>query len=298
MAALLGKFLGMGLWVLLWVATWDSAKKRKIGLSNTSYLALFLTPFIAYIVTLFTKKINKSKEQPTYQQRLPYENTTAMLIAAIIYIFFSIGALVAGIMGYMNNRSGLAGLANFVILLTWGISLFSERKELLLAKEHIGADENADLAQEAPGNCDALKPTFVFESNVQQRIMMGTENIDTSQSSRRIVVVHIGGDNYELSIMDVESGKFIMQSVPMHNASYSDLDECLSMESENNIVNCANRLCGKEFSNKFDKCPFCGTPVIKTQGEYTLNVFYKDEQVCKCVVYRKSKDLYIHYNKE
>lgn len=267
----MGNLLGIGLYVLLWRATWNSAKKRKIGLSITSFLALFLTPIIAYPVTLFTKKIDKTKDQPTCQQRLPYEKTTAMLIAAILYIFFSISALalVVGIMGYMNNGSGLAGsVANFVILLTWGISLFSERKELLLAKEHIGADENAGLKQESLGNCEALNPSFVFESNVQRRIMTGTENIDSSQSSRRIVVEHIGGDNYKLSITDGESGKVIMQSVPMHNASYSALEECLSMVSD-------------------DK-----------NGEYALNVFYKDERVYKCVVYRKSKDFYIHYNKE
>lgn len=123
-AAVLGRLFGIGLFVLLWVATWNSAKKRKIGLSITSYLALFLTPIIAFIVTLFTKKIDKTADQLTYQQRLPYEKPTAMLVAAIIYIVFSIGALIVGIMGYMNNRSGLAGIANFGILLTWGISLF------------------------------------------------------------------------------------------------------------------------------------------------------------------------------
>ena len=269
MAAVLGALFGIGLIVLCWVATWDSAKKRKIGLSITSYLALFLTPLIAYPVTLFTKKINKSKEQPTYQQRLPYEKPAALLVAAILYVFFSIGALMVGIMSYINNISGLAPLANFVILLILGISLFSERKKLLLAKEQIVADENVCLAQETLGeNCETMKPSFVFESNVQQRITMGTDTIDTSKSYRRIFVEHNGGGRYTLSILDGETGSVVLQPIPMHNASYSDFEECLSMESDDN------------------------------NGEYTLNVFYKDEQVCKCVVYRKSKDFYIHYNKE
>ena len=28
-----------------------------------------------------------------------------------------------------------------------------------------------------------------------------------------------------------------------------------------NTVLCPNKLCGKEVSNKFEKCPFCGTPL-------------------------------------
>lgn len=29
-------------------------------------------------------------------------------------------------------------------------------------------------------------------------------------------------------------------------------------------VICPNKLCGKEISNQFEKCPFCGTPLIKS----------------------------------
>lgn len=146
---------------------------------------------------------------------------------------------------------------------------FSERKGLLLAKEQIPAEENEGRARETPGgNCEALKPSFVFESNVQRRITTGADNIETSQSSRKVVVEQNGGDRYTLSILDSESGKVVLQPILMHNASYSDFEECLSMVSEDN------------------------------NGEYALNVFYKDEQVYKCVVYRKSKDFYIHYNKE
>ena len=33
------------------------------------------------------------------------------------------------------------------------------------------------------------------------------------------------------------------------------------------IVKCTNHLCGKEISSNFDRCPFCGTPVIKPTEE-------------------------------
>ena len=270
---LVGGLFGIGLVVLLWWATWNSAKKRKIGLAITSYIALFLTPLIAFFMTLFTEKINKTQDQPTYQQRLKYENTTAMLIAEILYIVFSVLALVVGIIGCFYGRSGLAGCINFAILLTWGISLFFERKELLRAKneetENVLADESESLVQNPYSeNGETLKPSFVLESNVQRRITIGTDNVDTSKASRNIIVEHNGGDRYTLSILDGESGKVVLQSVQMHRVSYSKIDECLSMVSDDN------------------------------KGEYALNVFYKDGQVYKCVVQRKSKNVYIHYDKE
>lgn len=39
--------------------------------------------------------------------------------------------------------------------------------------------------------------------------------------------------------------------------------------SDPSVVTCTNKLCGKEISSTLDKCPFCGTPIIKpTEGTH------------------------------
>ena len=261
MAYLLGELLAIVFVVLLWWATWNSAKKRKIGLTITSYLALFLTPIIAWPVTLFTKKIKKTKEVPTYRQRLKYENTTAMLVAAILYIVLGLLVVVVIMMGYANGINGLVAL----ILFTWGISLFSERNELTRARKEISVDEPEEKEPKLDGV--NLKPFFVFESNVQRRIDADGSNT-TAHTPRKIIVDSDGCDRYKVAILDSENLEIKMNHTLMHKVAYSDIDECLSMVSDDN------------------------------DEEYTLNVFYKDGQVDKCVIYRKSKNINIHYNKE
>lgn len=261
MAYLLGELLAIVFVVLLWWATWNSAKKRKIGLTITSYLALFLTPIIAWPVTLFTKKIKKTKEVPTYRQRLKYENTTAMLIVAILYIVLGLLVVVVIMMGYANGINGLVAL----ILFTWGISLFSERNELTRARKEISVDEPEEKELKLDGV--NLKPFFVFESNVQRRIDADGSNT-TAHTPRKIIVDSDGCDRYKVAILDSENLEIKMNHTLMHKVAYSNIDDCLSMVSDEN------------------------------NEEYTLNVFYKDGQVDKCVIYRKSKNINIHYNKE
>ena len=36
------------------------------------------------------------------------------------------------------------------------------------------------------------------------------------------------------------------------------------------LVRCSNRLCDKEFSNEFTKCPFCGTPVTEKNTRLSI----------------------------
>lgn len=106
--------------------------KEKSALLSRAIWLSFLTPIIAWPITLFTKKINKTKKIPTYRQCLEYENTTAMLIAAILYIVFGLLIYVVEIMGHAY---GISGNVVPIILFVWGISLFSERHELMRAKK-------------------------------------------------------------------------------------------------------------------------------------------------------------------
>ena len=260
---LLGQLFGIALFVLLYVAAWESAKKRKIGLTGTSILVLLLTPFIACIVSYFTKKIDKTKKYPTYEQRLPYENTTTLLVVAIIFLLFSI---VFFIMGLVNGK--IATFILVTIYLVWGCSLLSERKKLLLAKKEIQTNVNDDKASVVSGpNTTLFTTLFEFDSNKQQRIESNKYS-EPAHHYRRVLVEWNGEDKYKVSVTDTEKDKSIMNPVIMHKVSYSKLEECLSLISDDSL------------------------------GEYALNVFYKDGQVEKCVVSRKSKDIFIHYCKE
>lgn len=249
----------------LWVTALNNGKKRKIGLTTTSYLALFLTPLIGCIVPLFTKKIDKSQKWPTYKQRLPYEDTAALLISEILYFSFSVLSLFAGIMGHHSFTAFFI----FIILLSCGCTLSTERKNLLLAEKESSGSESEDGQQKRTEISSVNdKLNFVFESNVQQRIEADTNSYKTAQSIRRIEVKPDGKDNYQVSITDGENSQQIMQKVLMHAVSYSDVDECWSLKSND------------------------------VSGEYSLNVFYKYGNIYKCIVYRKSKDIYIHYLNE
>lgn len=263
LAGLLGSIFGFSLYGFLWWLTWKSAKKRKIGLTITSYIALFFTPLIAYLVTFSTKKINKKNDKDentadgyiaskiaTLQERLKYENLTAMLIAAILFIVLGSSTLPFTIVG--------------ICMIGWGVALLSERKNLLWAKDHGPVVEKG----QEPSGKDSFHTLFVFESNNQLRIDTITQDHITAHSNRRIVVDYDGGEMYKLSIVDSENGQFLLQPVLMYKNSYSDLDDCLSMISDDNTRN------------------------------YTLYAFYKEGQVNKCVIYLKSKKVNIHYNKE
>ena len=264
LALIFGGILGIGLVALLYVAAWESAKKRKIGLTIMSYIVLFFTPFIACIVSYITKKIDKEKKYPTYEQRLPYENTTAMVVAAILFFVFSPFCVIGLIM--QDNIVG--ALVIFIIYLVWGCSLLSERKKLLLAKKEIQTNENDDKTSVVSANNTTRFTTlFEFDSNMQQRIESNKYS-EPAHHYRSVLVEWNGEDRFMVSVTDTEKDKSVMNPVIMHKVSYSNIDECLKLISDDN------------------------------DGEYGLNVFYKDGQVDKCVVSRKSKDIFIHYCKE
>ncbi len=266
MGTSLGTLLGFSIYVLLWMAALENGKKRKIGLTITSFLSLFLTPIIGCIVPLFTKRIDKTQKYPTYKQRLPYENTTAMLIAAILYTLFGLLALFLWIMSEFEKYSFIV---NSCILLYGAYTLFNERKELQLAKKELSIGESDDAPQmKAPIISGSNMLNFVFVSNVQQRIVAESNSHEMARSVRRIEVRPDGEDEYWVNITDGENGQAIILQVPMHKDSYSAIDECWALRSND------------------------------VSGEYTLNVFYKDGQVYKCIIYRKSKDIYIHYLNE
>ena len=266
------------IWILLYYAAWESAKKRKIGLTITSILVLLLPPpFIACIVSYFTKKIDNTKKYPTYEQRLPYENTTTLLVVAIVYFVFSLLLFLVAVIGISNsnldNNSEINMMLNIIVVsiadIVWGCTLLLERKELLLAKKKIQTNENYDKASvvSAPKNTTMFTTLFEFDSNMQQRIE-SNKHSEPAHYYRRVLVEWNGRDKYKVSVTDTEKDKSVMSPVIMHKISYSELDECLKLISDDN------------------------------DGEYGLNVFYKDGQVDKCVVSRKSKDIFIHYCKE
>lgn len=272
---LLGQLFGIAIFVLLYVAAWESAKKRKIGLTITSILVLFSPPpFIACIVSYFTKKIDKTKKYPTYEQRLPYENTTTMLVVAIVYFVFSLSFLlvVIGISNtntYANAWIMMLNITLFSIAdIVWGCSLLSERKKLLLARKEIQTNKNDDnTSVVSANNTTRFTTLFEFDSNMQQRIESNKYS-EPAHHHRKVLVEWNSEDKYKVSVTDTEKDRFVMSPVIMHKISYSKLEDCLSLISDDSL------------------------------GEYALNVFYKDGQVDKCVVSRKSKDIFIHYCKE
>ena len=268
--------LRIGLWVMLYVAAWESAKKRKIGLTIMSFITLFLTPLISCLVSYFTKKIDISKDYPTYEQRLPYENTTAMIIAAILYLVFGLFFFVAMI-GISNSNTDinttnmLLNLAIFSIAdIWWGCTLLSERKTLLLVKNEIQTHENDDRTSVVSANNNTVFTTlFVFDSNRQEKIEVDNNNYSRiADCLRRVVVEHNNEGQYRVSVINVENDKLVLRPIIMHKLTYSGIDECDSMVSDDD------------------------------QGEYKLNVFYKNGQVDKCVICRKSNNMMFHYCKE
>ena len=240
--------------------------KRKMGLVIGLLLGLFLN-WLGWIIIAVSDKKEGTVETPSSikRRKILFIVLGSLLLAlALMYLiaFFTV-PIPSG-----RERAPIMG-----IVLFGGVGIAALRKGLGIKNpertENVLADESESLVQNPYSeNGETLKPSFVLESNVQQRITIGTDNVDTSKASRNIIVEHNGGDRYTLSILDGESGKTVLQSVQMHRVSYSKIDECLSMVSDDNA------------------------------GDYTLNVFYKDEEVYKCVVCRKSKTVYIHYDKE
>ena len=53
-----------------------------------------------------------------------------------------------------------------------------------------------------------------------------------------------------------------------------------------NTVICPNKTCGKEVSNRFEKCPFCGTPLQKRSVDEVLGNL-SDEEMQKKDFYRE-----------
>jgi hypothetical protein len=142
--------------------------------------------------------------------------------------------------------------------------LISDRKKLLQAKK-LNPDINNDntIQNQPEQDKNVYIPLFVFNSNEQRSIKNNV--IETAQEQRKITVDSYDENCYRVSITDSSNGKMKMNPTLMHKVSYSDIDECLSMESND------------------------------TSKEYTFNIFFINGQVDKCVIYRKSKDLYIHY---
>ena len=253
--------------ILLYVAAWENGKKRKIGLTWMSYLTFFITPFLAFIVSLFSKRIDKNKKELSYEDRLPYENMTAMLIIAIMYLFVAAFFSIVAIVGATTEAYGgtVFGLYYSIIYIIWGCSLLKQRKRFLLVQKGIATNNTGFSQSTSSQQTSTFAPLFTFVSNLQQRI---TDNdySEPAYSTRKVVVEHNSNGLYRASVIDTQNEQRIMDSVPMHKDSYSGIDECLSLKSDD--------------------------------GEYTLNIFYKDGRGDKCVIYRKSKDVYIHYCKE
>ncbi|MBR1785417.1 MAG: hypothetical protein IJ760_08305 [Bacteroidales bacterium] len=221
-AILLGGLIGEAINVALWVATWNLAKKRKIGLTKASYLSLFLTVIVGFFVTLFSKKINKTTKQPTYKQRLPYENTTAMLIAAILYILYGVALDVVGM--FSGNEGAYYHYLiqlQFIIALAWGILLLFERRNLLRRV--------MPPAYYAAYSVPCGKG-FVFETNMQ-RVTSGSIHKGTSDTFCWIVAEENGDDVYRVSIIGV-TGRTILQPVLMKKMWYTKLDECMTLVSD------------------------------------------------------------------
>ena len=112
-------------------------------------------------------------------------------------------------------------------------------------------------------------PLFVFDSNKQEKIEVDNNNYSKiADCLRRVVVEQNDKGQYRVSVIDVENDKLVLSPIIMHKLTYSSIDECESMISDDD------------------------------QGEYKLNVFYKDGQVDKCVICRKSNNMMFHYCKE
>lgn len=268
----------MILMILLYFAAWESATKRKIGLTITSYLAIFLTPFVACIVSYCTRRIDKTTKHPTYEQRLPYENTTAMLISAIISFILGLLLNIVGLVGigqssttYSSEYDRFIGMmiAYGIIYIVWGVSLIRERKKLLLAKETAQTNVcpiNSTLTPVAFDNDSTLFSIIhEFDSKNQQRIAPDGSIEEDAQP--RMVTVEFSKEtnSYRVGIMNTENGQNIMNPVLLHEESFSKIDECMTLKSED--------------------------------GEYSLNLFFKDGELEKCVISRKSKNVFIHYLK-
>ena len=249
---------------------WKISKKRKIGLTKASFLALLLTPIIACIVSLCTKKIDASIEEPTYKQRLPYENTTALCIAIILYFIFVFWTLLVGL-STIGDSSILSwsyfGFSFFYLIN--GIILHDERELLIEAKEDLTNNNSAKVPIDLTNITSTFMPLFMFDSNKQERIEVDNNNLTRiAYYPRRVVVDHDNEGRYRVCVIDVENDKLVLRPVIMHKLSWSSLDECDSMVSDDD------------------------------QGEYKLNVFYKNGQVDKCVICRKSNNIMFHYCKE
>ena len=264
------------LW-LLYYAAWKISKKRKIGLTKASFLALFLTPLIACIVSLCTKKIDVTRKEPTYKQRLPYENTTAQLIAELFCYLF-----VIVLWGYWLNRKcfnlwfdrdcfvlAMVYLGLSSIYLAYGYFLHDERILLIEAKENQTNNNDVKEPDALPNKIFSFVPLFMFDSNKQERIEVDNDYYSRiAYYPRRVVVEQNDKGQYRVSVIDVENDKLVLSPIIMHKLTYSSIDECESMISDDD------------------------------QGEYKMNVFYKNGQVDKCVICRKSNNMMFHYSNE
>lgn len=267
MADGLGQIIAFVILLLLYIAVWKISKKRKIGFTKASFLAFFFTPIIACIVSLCTKKIDATKKEPTYRQRLPYENTTALFIAEIIYFFFAIVFFI--LWGYSNDGDYLIKLYLSLIFFANGYFLHDERKLLIEAEENQTNSNDVKEPIDLPQKTVSFVPLFVFDSNKQERIEVDKNNLTRiAYYPRRVVVDHDNEGRYRVSVIDVENDKLVLSPIIMHKLTYSSIDECESMISDDD------------------------------QGEYKLNVFYKNGQVDKYVICRKSNNIMFHYCKE
>ena len=116
-------------------------------------------------------------------------------------------------------------------------------------------------------NINDFVTSFVFESNMQQRIDLDN-NVTSAHCPRRIEVEHIEGEFYNVSIINLENKQPIINTVEMHPVSYWSTYECVQLVTDDN------------------------------QRKLGLKVYYKDGQVHKCIIELNSKNVFINYYKE
>ena len=265
-----GQLIAFIIWGWIFHMTWKISKKRKIGLTKASFLALLFTPIITCIVSLCTKIIDATKEEPTYKQRLSYENTTALCISIILYFIFALWTLLVGFytIGYSSKLAWSFFGFSFLYLIN-GIILHDEREQLMEAKQDLTNNSSQKVPTDLPNTTYSFMPLFIFDSNKQERIEVDNNNLTRiAYYHRRVVVEHNNDGQYRVSVIDVENDKLVLRPVIMHKLTYSGIDECDSMVSDDD------------------------------HGEYKLNVYYKNGQVDKCVICRKSNNMMFHYCKE
>jgi hypothetical protein len=168
--------------------------------------------------------------------------------ATIAICMITVGAIGGALLGKLRKKGFLSSLfwGLWLNVFGWGIILLGDDEPI--------SDQKSEKRAKLTKIARIIIGSFLTISPIAALINIFTTPIPAWENAR-----HIFFSVLALVAIDILGINVLLKGIKKGNHS-------IDVNKDNPfapIVKCTNHLCGKEISSNFDRCPFCGTPVIK-----------------------------------